>query len=118
MKPGEFGKVMSAQLHHFLDANGEGCGVVSYLLLHNQQGFVHSTLLMSKARVAPLKSPTIPRMELNAATLASRMDKLWKRDLRMELQDSVFWTDSTAVLKYIQNKSSLSVLSQTELQRL
>lgn len=45
-------------------------------------------------------------MEFTAASLASQMDKLWKRDLIMELQDSVFWTDSTVVLKYIQNETS------------
>lgn len=43
---------MSAQLHHFSDDSGKGYGVVSYLLLHNQQGFVHSALLMSKSCVA------------------------------------------------------------------
>ncbi|MGL4647085.1 MAG: hypothetical protein ACRCVL_08375, partial [Cetobacterium sp.] len=34
------------------------------------------------------------------------MDKLWKRELKINLQDSVFWTDSTSVLKYIQNETS------------
>lgn len=53
VKPGEFGKVVSAQLHHFSDDSGKGYGVVSYLLLHNQQGFVHSALLMNKSCVAP-----------------------------------------------------------------
>ncbi|XP_043967018.1 natterin-3-like [Gambusia affinis] len=43
---------------------------------------------MGKARVAPLKPITIPRMELTAAVVASRMDKLLKKELRMELQDS------------------------------
>ncbi len=79
---------------------------MSYLLLRNSQSIVHPAFLMGKARVAPVKSTTIPRMELTAATLASRMDRLWKMDLRMKLQDSVFWSDSTAVLKYIQNESS------------
>lgn len=61
---------------------------------------------MGKARVAPLKTVTIPRMELIAAAMASRMDVLWKRELHMSLQESVFWTDSASVLKYINNESS------------
>ncbi|KAL0152844.1 hypothetical protein M9458_051849, partial [Cirrhinus mrigala] len=106
LKPVEFGEITVAHLHHFLDASEEGYGVVSYLLLHNGRNMVHSAFLMGKARVAPVKSITIPRMELTAAALASRMDQLWKRDLKMKLQDSLFWTDSTAVLKYIQHESS------------
>ncbi|XP_048014093.1 uncharacterized protein LOC125246975 [Megalobrama amblycephala] len=105
LKPVEFGEVTLAQLHHF-SASEEGYGVVSYLLLHNSQSIVHLAFLMGKARVAPVKSIIITRIELTAATLASRMDRLWKSDLRMKLQDSVFWLDSTAVLKYIQNESS------------
>ncbi|KAI9999388.1 hypothetical protein NQD34_018259 [Periophthalmus magnuspinnatus] len=61
---------------------------------------------MGKSRVAPLKSLTIPRMELIAATMASRMDMLCKRELQMDLLDSVFWTDSESVLKYIRNETS------------
>ena len=61
---------------------------------------------MGKARVAPLKPATIPRMELTAATMASRMDTLLRKELQMELADSVFWTDSTSVLKYINNKTA------------
>ncbi len=45
-------------------------------------------------------------MELIAATMASRMDVLWKKELHLELQDSVFWTDSASVLKYIKNETS------------
>ncbi|TKS69341.1 hypothetical protein D9C73_003405 [Collichthys lucidus] len=45
-------------------------------------------------------------MELTAAVVAARMDKLWRRELRMELEDSVFWSDSTSVLKYIKNETS------------
>ncbi|XP_042070053.1 uncharacterized protein LOC121812301 [Haplochromis burtoni] len=61
---------------------------------------------MGKARVAPLKQTSIPRMELTAALVASRMDKMWKKELQMHLQESVFWTDSTSVLRYISNETS------------
>lgn len=54
---------------------------------------VHSAFVMGKARVAPLKSVTVPRLEVIAATMASRIDVLWRTELHMDLQDSVFWTD-------------------------
>lgn len=95
-----------AQLHHFTDASEEGCGVVTYLLLQNARSQLHSAFVMGKSRVAPLKSITIPHMELTAATMASRMDTFWKKELHMQLQPSVFWSDSTSVLKYIKNETS------------
>ena len=106
LKPLEFGDVITAQLHHFCDASEEGYGTVTYLLLQNEHLQMHSAFIMGKARVAPLKTVTIPRMELIAATMASRMDVLWKKELHMSLQESVFWTDSASVLKYINNESS------------
>ncbi|XP_055018962.1 uncharacterized protein LOC129411624 [Boleophthalmus pectinirostris] len=101
-----FGDLASAQLHHFADASEEGFGTVTYLLLRDISGRAYCAFVMGKARVAPLKPVTIPRMELTAAVVASRMDKLWRRELQMELKESVFWTDSTSVLKYIKNETS------------
>lgn len=56
---------------------------------------------MGKARVAPLKPVTIPHLELTAATMAGRVDRMLRRELDLNLAGSVFWTDSTAVLKYV-----------------
>ncbi|KAL4008509.1 hypothetical protein ACER0C_002361 [Sarotherodon galilaeus] len=105
-KTNSFGTVKTAQLHHFADASEDSYGTVTYLLLKNERDQAHCAFIMGKARVAPLKPVTIPRMELTAATLASRMDVMWKKELQMELKDSVFWTDSTSVLKYINNKTT------------
>jgi len=106
LKPLNFGEAATAQLHHFADASEVGYGTVTYLLLRNEHSHIHSAFIMGKSRVAPLKPVTIPRMELIAAVVAARMDKLWRKELRLQLQDSVFWTDSTSVLKYIKNETS------------
>ena len=58
---------------------------------------------MGKARTAPLKSITVPRLELSAAVVASSLDKMIRREIDLPLQDSVFWTDSTCVVNYIKN---------------
>lgn len=75
--------------------------MVTYLLQHNIQGQAHCTFVLGKA----LKPIHISRMELTAAVVASRMDKLWRKELRMPLRESVFWSDSTSVLNYINNKT-------------
>uniref|UniRef100_A0A3Q2QGI5 Arachidonate 15-lipoxygenase B n=1 Tax=Fundulus heteroclitus TaxID=8078 RepID=A0A3Q2QGI5_FUNHE len=106
LKPVDFGNVASAQLHHFADASEVGYGTATYLRLCNTNGKLCCTLIMRKSRVVPLKPITIPRLKLTAAVVAARMDRLWRKELQMPLLDSVFWTDSTSVLKYIKNETS------------
>ena len=89
LKPEQFGEIASAQLHHFADASEDCYGTVSYLLLHNNHGHVHCAFIMGKARVAPLKPVTIPRMELTAAVVAGRMDKMWRKELQLQLQGCI-----------------------------
>ena len=100
IKPRDFRDPATAQLHHFSDASQVGYGTVSYVRLEKDHK-VHVAFLLGKARVAPLKQTTIPRLELTAAVLAVRIDKLLRKELQFKLEKSVFWTDSTTVLKYI-----------------
>ncbi|XP_062617171.1 uncharacterized protein LOC134278888 [Saccostrea cucullata] len=106
VKPFGFGTVCSAQLHHFSDASEVGYGVVFYLRLENVNNDVHCSFIMGKSRVAPLKQTSIPRLELTAATVAVRTDKMLKAELDIPIDQSVFWTDSMAVLRYIRNETS------------
>lgn len=53
----------------------------------------------------PLKQITIPRLELTAAKLALKVDRMLRKELHLPLTDSTFWTDSTSVLKYIHNQT-------------
>ena len=59
---------------------------------------------MAKSMLAPLKAMTIPRMELSAAVLATRLDQMIRRELDLLVDGSTFWTDSTCILQYIENK--------------
>lgn len=99
--PHDFGEIASAQLLHFCDASEVGMGTVSYLRLTNCRDEVHVVFIMGKAKVAPLKQTTIPRLELAAAVLAVRIDRLLKTELQIPLDESAYWTDSQSVLKYI-----------------
>ncbi|KAK2549349.1 hypothetical protein P5673_030173, partial [Acropora cervicornis] len=93
--PEAFGSLVSSQLHHFLDASEAAYGSVSYLRLVNEEGRVHCSFPFAKSQLAPLKSISIPRLELSAATLSVCHDKMLKRESEMSFSDpSVFWTDS------------------------
>ena len=48
---------------------------------------------------------TIARLELPAATVAVKLDKMVRRELDIPIDRSYFWTDSTSVLKYIKNEN-------------
>ena len=104
VKPVEFDDAV-VQLHHFCDASLSAYGFCTYVRCINKSGEIHVQLLMSKCRVAPLKQWTIPKLELQAAVLAARADKLFCQVLNIQNVDSWFWSDNETVLKYISNDS-------------
>ena len=67
---------------------------------------MHTQLLVSKSRVAPLKHMTIPRLELQAALLAAKSDAWLRTEMNIHFDGSYFWSDSKVVLGYIKNESS------------
>ena len=104
-KPKGFGTVISTQLHHFSDASTIGYGQCSYVHLVDDKGQIHCSLIMGKARVAPLKMVTIPRLELTAAVVSVRVSDMLRQELQYERVEEIFWTDSKVVLGYIKNDS-------------
>ncbi|XP_077986279.1 uncharacterized protein LOC144440774 [Glandiceps talaboti] len=104
MKPENFSEIDIVQLHHFSDVSESGYGAVSYFQLVDKNDNVHRAFLMAKARVAPLKKISIPRMELTAGTVAVRLDRLIRQELALTVNGSFFWTDSRTVLRYINNE--------------
>jgi hypothetical protein len=94
------------QLHFFCDASQDAYGTVCYLRAENPDGRIHCAFVMAKSRLAPMKTVTIPRLELQAAVMAVKMETKLKRELRLPLEESVLWTDSTVVLQYIRNTST------------
>ena len=75
-KPPDFGDVTTCQIHHFADASQIAYGAVYYLRITNARGLIHCSFVIGKSRLSPLKHLTIPRLELSAAVVAARMDKI------------------------------------------
>ena len=96
-KPLDFGEVTSSQVHYFSDASEVTYGAVAYLRLVNESCVVHCSFVIGK----PV---TIPRLELSAAVLSTRQDRMLQEEIEVVVDDSVYWTDRTCVLRYIENE--------------
>ena len=81
LKPKNFGRIVSSQLHSFADASQEGYGAVTYLRVVNEDGDAHCAFLMGKSRQTPQKSIPTPRLELSAAVVATRLNKMMRCEL-------------------------------------
>ncbi len=68
------------ELHHFSDASNEGYGQCSYIRTVTDEQ-VNCALVMGKARVAPTKVFSIPRLELTAATVSAAVSHVLREEL-------------------------------------
>lgn len=98
-----FGDVKRYELHNFSDASLNGYGACSYLRAISETGHISCSLVMGKARVAPTKLTTIPRLELSSAVTSVRNGDVVKRELEIENLQECYWTDSKVVLGYVNN---------------
>ena len=92
------------QLHIFADSSSVSYGCCAYLVVNGQ-----STLCLAKSRVAPLKPLTIPKLELLAAVIASRLLSTIRETLRgKNIDPEVYlWSDSQIVLSWIASEKTL-----------
>ena len=99
------GTTEQATLCTFSDASQEAFGACAYIRQRGKDNKYEVKLIAAKSRVAPLKQLTIPRLELQAAVLASRLAKTIQEESRIKFKDVMFFTDSTIVLAWIHSTS-------------
>jgi Pao retrotransposon peptidase/Family of unknown function (DUF5641)/Protein of unknown function (DUF1759)/Integrase zinc binding domain len=102
VKPRGLRRSKPRELHVFCDASERGYGVAAYGRYETEIS-IECSLIWGKARVAPTKAVSIPRLELSAAVLGIRAYQCIIRNIPGEYDDVYFWTDSTIVLYYIRN---------------
>lgn len=76
-------------------------GAVVYLRVENAGHPVNVNLIASKTRVAPIRTVSIPRLELCAAELLSRMVHRVLNASRLKPHRIFLWSDSTVVLHWL-----------------
>lgn len=89
----------------FADASQEAFGACAYLRQRKDDNTYSVKFIAAKSRVALLKQLTIPRLELQAAVLATRLAKSIQDETRIQFQDAKFFTDSSITLAWIQSPS-------------
>ena len=91
-------------LHLFCDAFEIGYAACIFIVAQDELGGRSSTLLTAKAKIAPLKTPSILTLELCAALLGcqlvnSVLESLSK--MSVKIQSQYAWTDSIIVLNWL-----------------
>ena len=99
-------QAVNVQLHGFCDSSERAYGACFYLRSADSNDNTFCNLLCSSSRVAPLKTLTIPQLELCAAVLLVKLYKRIINALRISISATYMWTDSSIVLKWIQSPSN------------
>ena len=89
-------------VHCFADASQRAYGAVVFLTQQNQVSFV-----TAKSRVAPLKQLTLPRLELMAALVATRLTHFVQNAIPLQDPPVFIWSDSQIVLQWIKTQKQL-----------
>ncbi|XP_055714318.1 uncharacterized protein LOC129808564 [Phlebotomus papatasi] len=96
--------VCEEQLHMFSDASNLAYGAAVYHVTKDVSGRISSQMLTAKSKVAPIKTKTIPKLELCAATLGAKL--LAKVAKSLKISKVYCWVDAKVVLAQIASASN------------
>ena len=89
----------------FCDASKLAFGACAYVRWRLASGKLEVRFVATKTRESPLKELTLPRLELQAAVLASQLAKTIYEQSRFNFARSIYFTDSLVALPWIQSQS-------------
>ena len=89
----------------FSDASKLAFGACAYIRWKTKVNKFESRLIMAKSRLAPKKELTMPRLELNAAVMSSRMYEFIMKEMTFSFERQFFIVDSEIARAMIQKES-------------
>ncbi|XP_063991164.1 uncharacterized protein LOC135169796 [Diachasmimorpha longicaudata] len=97
--------IINVQIYGFADASTAAIGAVVYLRVQRVNETPTISLVCAKTRVAPLKKLTIPRLELTAALLLTKIVSWAQQTLEVNAE-TYLWSDSSVALAWINSHPS------------
>ncbi|XP_036322189.1 uncharacterized protein LOC118736208 [Rhagoletis pomonella] len=94
------------EFHVFADASEKAYAAVAYARTKYLDGKIVVNLVASRSKVAPLKTTTLPRLELCAAHLGAKLIKQITACVCSPESRMFGWTDSTVTLAWLQSHPS------------
>ncbi|XP_055622896.1 uncharacterized protein LOC129766396 [Toxorhynchites rutilus septentrionalis] len=90
------------QIHLFVDASESAYSCVVYFRLENEDT-TQVKLVGAKTKVAPLKTLSIPRLELKAAVLGARFMETVQKQHTYTVSRRFCWSDASTVLAWVRS---------------
>ncbi len=93
-------------LHGFSDASEDAMAMAVWLRWSEDDSKdAELSFVCAKSRVTPLKQTSMPRKELQALLLLSRLMLTVQNALRLEISDRKMWTDSMTAISWLRGQS-------------
>ena len=96
----------TVEIHGFADASLRAYGCCLYLRCIDSVGRISINLLAAKSRVSPVKSITIPKLELCGAHLLATFLAKVLSSIELKINNIFCWTDSEIVLDWLSTHPS------------
>jgi len=110
-------RVVSCSLYTFCDANKVAYAAAVFAC-YECSTCVQVKLIQAKTRVAPVKAITIPRLELLAATIGTRLAISIVKELEQKDITLSFWSDSSTVIAWIKRDDHWGVFVWNRVQEI
>jgi len=95
------------QIHGFADASEKEYGCCIYLRCSDRAGNNFSNLICAKSKGAPMKTVSLPRLELCAAQSLTRVAHTIILKMQLKFSKHHYWTDSKVTLCWINSASKI-----------
>lgn len=99
-------RIVRIELHTFVDASEEACAAATYVRSVYVGEAVQVRLVKAVTKLAPQKTLSVCKLELNAAVLGVRLVQFVSKALTRNIAARYYWTDSSTVRNWVRSASS------------